>query len=272
MVSVVITTYNRRHFLREAVVSVMKQDYRDYEIIVVDDGSVDDSFKEIDDLPVRYIWKENGGVSSARNAGIEVSKGGYVAFLDVDDLWKRKKLSIQMEAMNRGGYDISYTGEIWIRNGNRINQKKIHRKYSGDIFLFCLPRCIIGPSSALIKKDIFKEVGLFDETLPVCEDYDMWLRITSRFNVLFIDEKLIIKRGGHADQLSSKYETLDQFRIKSLFKLYNSTALSNKNRELLKAELLKKADIYIGGAARRNKLNEIDYFTNIVEEVKGGSD
>jgi len=117
MVSIVITTFNRRSFLREAVLSVLTQDYRDKEIIVVDDGSTDNSFEEVRGLDVRYVWKRNGGISSARNMGIAVSKGDYLAFLDVDDLWKKGKLSEQMGRMVENSNPVSYTDEIWIRNG-----------------------------------------------------------------------------------------------------------------------------------------------------------
>jgi glycosyltransferase involved in cell wall biosynthesis len=99
MVSVVITTHNRRAYLKQAVLSVLDQDYKDKEVIVVDDGSTDNSLEEIKGLPVRYVWKLNGGISSARNTGIRVSNGEYIAFLDVDDLWKKGKLSKQMELM-----------------------------------------------------------------------------------------------------------------------------------------------------------------------------
>jgi len=202
MVSIVITTFNRRSFLREAVLSVLTQDYRDKEIIVVDDGSTDNSFEEVRGLDVRYVWKRNGGISSARNMGIAVSKGDYLAFLDVDDLWKKGKLSEQMGRMVENSNPVSYTDEIWIRNGKWFNQRQRHKKYSGYIFEQCLPLCIISPSSVVVKKEVFDDVGFFDESLPVCEDYDMWLRITSKYPVLFVDKPLIVKRGGHEDQLS----------------------------------------------------------------------
>ncbi|OPY79208.1 MAG: putative glycosyltransferase EpsJ [Syntrophorhabdus sp. PtaU1.Bin153] len=188
MVSVVITTFNRRSFLREAVLSVLAQDYRDKEIIVVDDGSMDNSYEEVRGLNVRYIWQRNGGISSARNTGIAVSKGDYLAFLDVDDLWKKRKLSEQMGRMTEGASPVSYTDEIWIRNGKWLNQRQRHKKYSGYIFEQCLPLCIISPSSVVVKREIFDDVGLFDESLPVCEDYDMWLRIASKYPVLFVDK------------------------------------------------------------------------------------
>ena len=130
-----------------------------------------------------------------------------------------------MEMMARDGHAISYTDEIWFMNGRRINQKKRHAKYSGFIYERCLPLCIISPSSAVIKREVFDDVGLFDETLPVCEDYDMWLRITSRYAVQFVPRPLIVKRGGHPDQLSRTFDVMDAYRIKSLAKLLESGRL-----------------------------------------------
>jgi len=265
MVSVIITTFNRKKFLRDAVMSVLNQEYHDIEIVVIDDGSTDDSYREIEGLPVRYIWKKNEGISSARNLGISVTEGEYVAFLDVDDLWNKKKLSLQMELMEAEGFSISYTNELWIRNGRRLNQKVRHKKYSGYIFEYCLPLCIISPSSVVIQREIFDTVGLFDESLPVCEDYDMWLRITTQYPVLFVDKPLIIKRGGHEDQLSRKYEALDKYRIQSLVKLLYNGTLDDEKRYKVVSELEKKCMIYAQGALKRGKKEEAEEYLSIIE-------
>jgi glycosyltransferase involved in cell wall biosynthesis len=265
MVSVIITTYNRKIFLKAAVLSVLVQDYKDKEIIIIDDGSTDDSLKELEGLPVQYVWKENGGISSARNKGIEVARGDYIAFLDVDDLWKKKKLSTQMAMMCEAGYDISYTDEIWIRNGKHLNQKSIHKKYSGLIFEKCLPLCIISPSSVLMKRSVFDVAGLFDETMTVCEDYDMWLRITALYAVLFVEKPLIVKQGGHEDQLSKRYPAMDRFRIESIARILEGDTLSEAMRNAAIRELEKKCRIYIQGAVKRGKTEEVQYYSNLIE-------
>jgi glycosyltransferase involved in cell wall biosynthesis len=270
VVSAVITTYNRRHFLREAVLSVLEQDYGDKEILVVDDGSQDGSCEEIRDLPIRYEWKPNGGISSARNYGISLTRGDYIAFLDVDDLWKEKKLSRQVRAMEENQEAIlCYTDEIWIRKGRRLNQKKRHQKYSGRIYEHCLGLCIISPSSALIRRKVFEDVGLFDESMPVCEDYDMWLRIASKYPVLFLPEPLIIKRGGHEDQLSTHYEGMDRFRIMSLGRMIESEQLTAEQRAFTLEELGKKCSVYAKGAEKRGRLQEAEYYRSLPERIGG---
>ena len=271
MVSVIITTFNRRRFLEEALQSVLSQDYQEREVIVIDDGSTDASWEAADGLPVRYEWKENGGVSSARNLGIRAARGDHIAFLDVDDLWRKEKLSVQIAAMEAEGYGISYTDEIWLRDGRRLNQKKRHRKYSGHIYEQCLPLCIISPSSAVIKKEIFDNVGLYDEALPVCEDYDMWLRICSRYPALFIPSPLIVKRGGHADQLSRSYEAMDKYRIRSLAKLLESGALRDDLRRRTVAELRQKCVIVARGAEKRGRAEEAEYYLSIPDSIALGA-
>jgi glycosyltransferase involved in cell wall biosynthesis len=265
MVSVIITTYNRRGYLPEAVRSVLSQDYENKEVIVVDDGSSDGSHDVLTGLPVRYLWQPNRGISSARNKGIEVSRGEYLAFLDVDDLWLKGKLSIQIGLMEAQGYPVCYTDEVWIRNGKRVNQAKKHRKYSGNIFEWCLPLCIISPSSVVIKRDVFESVGLFDESLPACEDYDMWLRVTSRYPVLFIEKPLIVKRGGHEDQLSRKYEAMDRFRIQSLLKLLEDDLPEAGMRAKAIDELVRKCKIYANGALKRGNVSEGEEYRNLAE-------
>jgi glycosyltransferase involved in cell wall biosynthesis len=263
LVSVIITTYNRRSYLKAAVESVLTQNYQDKEIVVVDDGSCDGSAEEVLGLPVRYVWKENGGISSARNLGISRALGDFIAFLDVDDLWKKDKLSTQMRLMREQASLISYTDEVWIRNGKKLNQGDRHRKYSGLIYEHCLPLCIISPSSAVINRQIFDAVGLFDESLPVCEDYDMWLRITCRYPVLFVDRDLIVKQGGHPDQLSRRFEAMDRFRIRSLVKMLSSGTLTPDQRASTHAALEGKCAIYAQGAGKRGRLEEAAKYASL---------
>jgi glycosyltransferase involved in cell wall biosynthesis len=266
MVSVIITTYNRRGFVEQALKSVLEQRYTDREVILIDDGSTDGTCDMVNISEVRYEWKENGGISSARNRGIAMAHGEYIAFLDVDDLWKKDKLAIQMSRMETDGSLISYTDEIWIKNGKWVNQGKRHRKYSGHIYAHCLPLCIISPSSVVIRREIFSEVGLFDESLPVCEDYDLWLRICSRYPVLYIPQPLIVKHGGHSDQLSHSYEVMDKYRIASLAKMLDAGTLTMEQAEATAEELRKKCSIVAKGAQKRGRKEEADYYYILSEK------
>jgi glycosyltransferase involved in cell wall biosynthesis len=264
VVSIIITTYNRKAFLVQAVESVLGQSYDDTEIIVVDDGSTDGSQDVVRGTPaVRYEWKKNGGISSARNLGVALARGDYLAFLDVDDLWKKDKLSIQVSAMATEGSLFSYTDEIWLKDGRQLNQRKRHRKYSGYIYERCLPLCIISPSSAVIRREVFAEVGLFDETLSVCEDYDMWLRICCRYPVLFIPCPLIVKRGGHEDQLSRRYEVMDRYRIRSLVKILNEGVLNSEQKRATEEELCKKCLVVGRGAEKRGRTEEANRYYSL---------
>jgi glycosyltransferase involved in cell wall biosynthesis len=257
-VSIIIPTFNRLWTLPDAIESVLAQTYREYELIVVDDGSTDGTggwFHEtIRDDRVRYIKKENGGVSSARNVGIQSARGQYIAFLDSDDQYLPPKLERQVAVMDRG-HPVSYTDEIWIRNGRRVNPKKKHQKYGGDIFIQSLPLVIISPSSVMLRRSVIDEVGLFDESMPACEDYDLWLRLTSRFPVFFINEPLIVKFGGHTDQLSRRYWGLDMLRIYALEKLLDFDGLDDGKRNAVIFEIMKKARVVRGGAKKRG--NEV---------------
>ncbi|GIS53776.1 hypothetical protein Ct9H90mP29_08180 [bacterium] len=174
---------------------------------------------------IKYIYQPNNGVSSARNKGIRSSRGFWIALLDSDENGCRK-IRRQVIFINENpGSLFCHTNEIWIRNGVRVNQMKKHKKYGGDIFKYCLDMCRISPSSSLIKKEVFEDVGLFDESLTVCEDYDLWLRITANYTILFLDRPLIKKYGGHADQLSRVPEGIEQYRIQSLEKILSMSIL-----------------------------------------------
>jgi len=141
-----------------------------------------------------------------------------------------------------------------------------HQKYGGFIYDKCLPLCAISPSAAIIHRDVFTQLGGFDESLPACEDYDLWLRICHKYPVLFIDEPLLVKYGGHEDQLSRRYWGMDRFRIQALCKMLSEPGLTLENYRLTVAMLQEKCTIYIQGALKRGKRAEATYYQRIVAD------
>jgi len=259
-VSVVIPTFNRLSLISRAIDSVLSQTTKPFEIIVVDDGSSDNTstFIKNNYKSVKLIKQKNLGVSKARNVGIKNSSGDWIALLDSDDEWKKNKLEVQIKSLSEYDYySVCHTNEIWIRNGIRVNQKKRHQKYGGDIFDKCLDICRISPSSIIFKKNIINEVGWFDEGLSICEDYDLWLRITANYKILFIDKPLINKYGGHSDQLSKSVKGIEAYRIKSLENLLNNTKLIKDYKVLTIKMLITKLDIYKKGLLKRHKTDEL---------------
>jgi glycosyltransferase involved in cell wall biosynthesis len=247
------------------------------EIIVADDGSSDHSQKLVERnyKDVQFISQQHQGVSAARNLGIKKARASWIALLDSDDAWKPEKLELQTQALvENPAFKVVHTNETWIRNGQPLKQMKKHRKYGGNIFKQCLPLCVISPSSVMIHKDIFDEVGYFDENLPVCEDYDYWLRMCCRFPVLFLDEALIIKYGGHKDQLSKQYWGMDRFRIQALAKILSTETLIDTDRKATIEMILRKIDIYLKGASKREHIRAVDDFQSLREhyetEYRGG--
>ena len=267
-ISVIIPTYNRKHTLKRAIQSVHLQSLPPFEIIVVDDGSNDGTKEWVrQKYPnVKYIYQENSGVSSARNKGIKIARGDWIALLDSDDEWLPNKLNKQIDKIKSNlDVKILHSNEIWIRNGLRVNQMKKHKKQGGYIFERCLSLCCISPSSVLFKKNILDKVGLFDESLPVCEDYDMWLKICSSEEVLFTQDKLTYKYGGHKDQLSKSYWGMDRFRIKSIENIIKNFDLTYEQKKQAKKELIKKLKIIINGAFKRNNLSIVNEFSTKLE-------
>ena len=271
VVSAIIPVFNRRTLLKEAVDSVVAQTYPRIELIIVDDGSDDgasEDFMQRQDLRFLRLEKTSGkeasdhataipkspgaeGVSAARNAGIKAANGELIALLDSDDLWKPRKIEEQVRYFEKNPEAIiCQTEEIWIRRGKRVNPKKIHKKCAGYIFEACLPRCIISPSAVMFRKLLLDEVGYFDESFPVCEDYELWLRVCAKYRVGLISEGLTIKRGGHADQLSNQH-SLDYYRIRALVKLLGSSFLDELQRKAATEELKKKCRVYLNGCRKR---------------------
>ncbi len=260
-VSVIIPTYNRREPLRKALASVLAQRATAFEVIVVDDGSSDATGAMIEkEFPsVRCLYQSNRGPAAARNRGIETASAEWIAFLDSDDEWMKDKLRAQLDYFHANpDLRIAQTEEIWVRNGRRVNPMKKHEKSGGWIFEKCLPLCVISPSAVMIHRDVFAETGLFDESYPACEDYELWLRIAAKFPVGLIREPFIVKYGGHADQRSREFPAMDRFRIQALAKIIRSGTLNPGQRAAAAAMLHEKAAIYIHGARKRGKTAEAD--------------
>lgn len=277
MISIIIPSYNRDEFLKEAIQSVLTQDYfargseaNRFELVVIDDGSTDQTKAVVESFsfPIVYCYQNHKGVSAARNLGIRLSQGDYVAFLDSDDLWKPDKITVQMSLMKSlPQTKICYTEEIWIRNSVFVNPRKKHRKYSGWIFEKVLPLCLLSLSSALFHRSVFEAVGIFDEDLPACEDYDFGIRVALKYPIHLITKPLIVKRGGHPDQLSHKYWGMDQFRIKALEKTFQME-LSPLQEEQVRKELLIKCKILVAGFGKRNKMSEANYYSGLIDKYQ----
>jgi glycosyltransferase involved in cell wall biosynthesis len=280
-VSAIVPVHNRAWCIRRSIESVLAQDYRPLELIVVDDGSTDDTprllgeiAREMTEHPeckaggiaLRILRQDNRGVSAARNLGIRAARGPLIALLDSDDEWLPQKTSRQAaDLLAHPGMRVHQTGETWVRRGRRVNPPQRLRKRAGDLFEQSLDHCAISPSAAMLRREVFDEVGLFDETFPACEDYEMWLRITCRHEVGLLDEALIVKHGGHADQLSFTVEALDRHRIRAIVKILDSGALSAAQRDLAVRALETKCRIYAEGCRKRGREDEAEEVLDLVK-------
>jgi len=266
-IAVIIPTYNRIETLSRAISSVLAQIRPIDELIVVDDGSTDGTSAWLRERypGIKLIEQVNAGVSAARNRGIEFTGCDWIALLDSDDEWLPQKLEKQLARLaSEPDHKIIHSDEIWVRNGVRVNQMKKHSKKGGWIFQDCLPLCAISPSAVMIHQSIFGDVGLFDESLPACEDYDLWLRITSRYPVLYCDEPLIQKYGGHEDQLSRKHWGMDRFRIRALENILLRAELSDSDYAAALEMMLGKVKVVLGGARKRDNWDLVSEYEQLL--------
>ena len=272
-VSVIIPVYNRPGELVRAVRSVLNQTFTNFELVVVDDGSNRSHFEArqlLEEEGQRFLSTERSGVSAARNFGVLNSDSKYLAFLDSDDVWFPEKLEKQVAYFESSPeIEICQTEERWIRKGRFVNPKAYHAKPNGEAFFSSLRRCCISPSSVMIKRSLFQRLGGFDERMFVCEDYDLWLRVTARFKVGLLEQALVKKFGGHADQLSSELPAMDRFRLYSLLKLYLSGILNEAQSVAVLKELDFKAHVLLAGALKRSN-NRIQHICcGILDSLEG---
>lgn len=271
LVSVLIPTFNREATIKRAVESVLSQTYSDIECIVIDDASTDSTqkiLKNINDPRLKvFNLPENKGVSFARNYGEERSSGKWIALLDSDDEWLPNRLEKQLKyAEVYPNLPLIHGEEIWVRNGKRVNPKKIHQKSGGRIFRNCLHLCLISPSATLMKRELYRELDGFRVDYPVCEDYEMWLRVTEKYEVGFIEEPIIIKYGGHDDQLSAKYKAMDFWRVKAMDEIFSDRVLSQEDSIELIAVLLKKCEILKQGYLKHQNLENLPFIEALIEK------
>ncbi len=278
LISVVIPTFDRAWCILRALDSVLGQTYRDFEVWIIDDGSSDSTealikqrAAEERQIVIHYEKTPNRGVAAARNLGIQRSGGEWIALLDSDDEWMPEKLEKQVSYMERNpGISLIHTGEKWIRNGIRVNAPKSYNKFGGEVFISCLPVCMIGPSTAVFKKALFESIGGFDEEYPVCEDYDFWLRVTARYEAGLIDEALTVKYGGHRDQLSTTHVAMDYWRIRSMSRLLSDTGLSPPRREAILRELRRKGRILLKGYIKYGRNERYRELLSLIRQVDEG--
>ena len=273
LVSVIIPTYNRAALLREAVASVLAQSYAALELIVVDDGSTDETAAALRSLRgLRLVRQDHTGMpGQARNAGARVARGAYLAFLDSDDLWLPHKLAVQVAAAQAAGDAINHTRERWLRGERVISQRGQRHRRSGDLFADSLRKCIIGPSTVLLRREVFERAGGFRDDLEIAEDYELWLRLTARHPVAYVERESVIKRAGHGDQLSERYGHIELFRLRALRDLVEGRCFPPARHAAAAAELARKARIYAAGCRKRGRTAEAGRYDALAHRWSGAA-
>ena len=271
-VSVIIPSFNRSTVIARAISSVLNQSYKNFELIIIDDGSTDSTDAVVESFikndKIKYFRQPNLGVSAARNLGASKASGDWLAFLDSDDEWHPEKLQNQINFLKENeSLKIAYTDEVWIRNGVKVNKKLIHQKFGGWIFDKCIHQCFIAPSSVILSSNLFFEMGGFDKDFKVCEDYDLWLKISSLYEIGFISLPLISKYGGHSDQLSTQFVAMDLWRLKSLARILAIRNLSEDHSQEVIEAINKKASILVKGFLKHGNSEAIKEIESILRNL-----
>lgn len=266
LISVIIPAHHREDLLLRATRSVLSQTYSPFELILVDDGQTlsREFLAKHEFKRARILSQTHQGVAQARNKGIEKSQGEWIAFLDSDDYWLPEKLEKQIEYVrNHQHIKILQNREIWFRHNKRANLSKQHIMRSGNLFRDSVDMCVISPSSVMLHKMVLETSGWFDPCMTVCEDYDLWLRITAHFEVGLVEDALTVKFGGHKDQLSRSMPAMDRFRILALLKLLEANQLDQEQIQVAVEALHRKSSILRLGAMKRRLLTKATLYEEI---------
>ncbi len=273
LVSVIMPVFNRREVAPRAIRSVLGQSGVDFELIVVDDASdrpAEEVYEEVREAGHSVLYQShNCGPGAARNLGASRARGDWLAFLDSDDYWLESKLATHLESLRRSGLSIGQTEEIWYREGERVNPPKAHKISGGDLFRRSLRAVCVSSSSVVLKRSLFESHGGFDESFFVCEDYDLWLRVAAVHPFDFCPEPLVVKHGGHEDQLSRALPAMDRFRIVSLLKGLNQEGAwqTPERVEAIRSELHRKLRILSKGSAKRGLDRVVSLCAEVVAAV-----
>jgi glycosyltransferase involved in cell wall biosynthesis len=198
-ISVVIPTKNRAHYVSSAIRSVLCQTYKDFEVIIVDAASTDNTEEVInklhDERIRRFCEKKDRGVSASRNLGIVLSRGEFIAFLDDDDLWTQRKLEKQLELIRSNpNTGAVFSGSYIFRDDGKLIGSYLP-SVRGKIFPRILERNYVGNcSGVLVRREAFDKIGFFDESLPAAEDWDMWIRLAKHYEFDYVNEPLFLYR------------------------------------------------------------------------------
>jgi glycosyltransferase involved in cell wall biosynthesis len=268
-VSVVIPTYDRAHFLDDAIRSVLAQTFDDFELIIVDDGSTDNTREVVnsfEDSRIKYIYQENRGVSAAYNSGILASSSEFIAFLDSDDLWLPQKLELQVKLLDSrpdvalvcsDGYIFdnrtnSTLGRFWrgVPFGYRVDPQRASREPLKEMLFW---GCFITESLVMVRREVFNEVGGYDESLRDHVDWDMYVRVCQRFAIETIDTPLAKKRK-HEANLSSNFDLLYKGAEIVLNKAIHSYSLKPDELSILRRRLARTLFRYGRGLVERGRI------------------
>lgn len=270
-VGIIIPNYNRSEMLVRALESIHQQSFSDWHAYIIDDGTNRDEWENVYRVYNHYQDKDprftllrqaHRGVSAARNLGILSGREPWIALLDSDDAWVKDKLEKQLLLAEKKPNQLCHSDELWYRRGKRVNPKLKHSKGGGNQFFPSLKFCVISPSAALIPRRMLGSWGIFDESFPIAEDYDLWLRATMKQEVTFSREALTMKHGGHEGQLS-RSPLLDYWRLRSLAKIYFYGDLNEIQKKAVYEEMWKKIAILKQGAEKRENLELLSYLQMI---------
>jgi len=215
-ISVVIPTYNSSAYLEDALDSVLTQTRAVSEVIVVDDGSIDDTKKIVGNYVaiypdrVKYFYQKNKGPAAARNKGIEEACGNYIAFLDSDDVWLPEKIEKQTLLFKNHDYamvycDMKHEVDGRIVFNSYLKEKNYKLFGSGSLYNSLLKENFIFTPTVIVKKEVFEDIGYFDEAYRICEDYHMWLRIAKHYKIGFLNEPLVVRKRHNSNITEDKY-------------------------------------------------------------------